>query len=230
MNRDRLAGALAALFWVVFGITLVIRLMAGDGGLLASEMLRAAPPAVSGLPEQDYPGVGAMTAEYLTGKRESFQYVSAQGTVETACRRVEVFQEHEAAHMADCRGLIRLDTVVCVCCGAAAAALTAAGWIRKKGREAFLRGILTGLRIAAAAAVAMGIWALVNFDGLFVTFHRVAFRNDGWLLNPRTDLLIRLMPEKFFVRLGIIGAAWALVIPVLLDICARIALGRMRKQ
>ena len=96
-------GVLAAVCWLVFGITGAIRWVAGDGGQLAAEMLRAAPPETSGLPEGEYPGVGTMTAEYLTGKREAFQY-AVQGT--------EVFQEHEAAHMADCRDLIRLDTMV----------------------------------------------------------------------------------------------------------------------
>ena len=54
-------------------------------------------------------------------------------------------------------------------------------------------------------AAVLGIWAAVDFDGLFVTFHRVAFPQGGWLLDPRTDLLIRLMPVSFFIRLGVIG-------------------------
>ena len=94
----------------------------------------------------------------------------------------------------------------------------------------FLRGMLTGLRIFAGAASALLIWAAVNFDGLFITFHRAAFRNDGWLLDPRTDLLIRLMPVKFFMALGIRGLLRALVVPILLEGCARIGLKRIREQ
>ena len=70
----RILGIIAAVCWLVFGITGAVRWVAGDGGLLAAEMLRAAPPETSGLPEGEYPGVGTMTAEYLTGKREAFQY------------------------------------------------------------------------------------------------------------------------------------------------------------
>ena len=215
-----MAGIISALLWIAFGITLVIRLIAGNGGLLAAEMLRAAPPAYSGLPEKDYPGVGTMTADYLTGRTETFQYVIPDGEGEGT----ECFRAHEAAHMADCRDLIRLDTVVCVLCGIAAAALTAAGIAFRKGREGFLRGILSGLRIAGAAVCAMLVWALADFDGLFVTFHRIAFINDGWLLNPYTDLLIRLMPTEFFIRLGIHGLLRALVIPAALEAAARIGL------
>ncbi len=198
-------GIIAAVFWLVFGITGVIRWTAGDGGLMAEEMLKTAPPETTGLPGNDYPGVCAMTAEYLTGRRETFQYVTAQGTDGTACMRAEVFQDHEAAHMEDVRGLIRLDLWVCIGSGTLAVLATAAGFLRRDGRKRFLRGMMQGILGTAGIALLLGAWALLDFDGLFVTFHRVAFRNDGWLLNPKTDLLIRLMPVTFFIRLGVRG-------------------------
>ena len=210
-------GVLAAVCWLVFGITGAIRWVAGDGGLLAAEMLRAAPPETSGLPEGEYPGVGTMTAEYLTGKREAFQY-TVQGT--------EVFQEHEAAHMADCRDLIRLDTTVCIACGIAALLLTACGLWRRDGRRDFLRGMIRGMLGVAGIVLILGTWAAVNFSGLFVTFHKVAFRNDGWLLNPRTDLLIRLMPVSFFVRLGLRGLLRFAAVPAVMAAAVWIGLGK----
>ena len=217
-------GTMAALLWILFWIALVIRLMAGDGGMLAAEMLKAAPPEASGLPEKDYPGVCEMTAGYLTGKTDTFQYVIPEG--EGA--GTECFRPIEAAHMADCRSLIHLDGMVCAACLAAAGGLTAAGLAMRRGRESFLRGILWGLRIACALACAMIIWAMADFDGLFVTFHRVAFRNDGWLLDPRTDLLIRLMPERFFIRLGIRGGMRALAGAAGIALAAGLARGRKR--
>ena len=49
------------------------------------------------------------------------------------------------------------------------------------------------------------------FNSLFVLFHKVAFTNDLWLLNPQTDLLIRLMPIEFFISYAaIIGCCWLL--------------------
>ena len=220
----RTCGIIAAIAWLVFGITGVIRWVAGDGGLMAEEMLRTAPPETTGLPEKDYPGVCEMTAEYLIGRRETFQYVAAQGTDGTACVRTEVFQAHEAAHMADVRDLIRLDTWVCLGSGIAALLLTAAGIRRREGRREFLRGMLRGMIGMAGAAGILGIWALADFDGLFVTFHRVAFRNDGWLLNPKTDLLIRLMPVTFFVRLGIRGLLRFAAVPAVMAVIVGIGL------
>ncbi len=222
-------GVLAALCWLIFGITGVIRWTAGDSGLMTAEMLRNAPPEVTGLPEKDYPGVCAMTAEYLTGKRESFQYEVLQETGDgPAYSRTKVFQEHEAAHMADCRELIRLDTILCTVCGLAGLILTAAGLIPRKDRKVFLRGMLYGLCGFTGTAVILGIWALVNFNGLFVTFHKVAFRNDGWILNPRTDLLIRLMPTAFFIRLGIRGLLRFAALPAVMAIVLTAGLRRKK--
>ena len=47
-----------------------------------------------------------------------------------------------------------------------------------------------------------------DFNKYFLLFHEMFFSNDLWLLNPETDLLIRMLPEGFFldmvVRIGII--------------------------
>ena len=81
---------------------------------------------------------------------------------------------------------------------------------RSECRRAFALGVLRGLAFAAALAAVLLVWALTDFDGFFTAFHRVAFDNEGWLLNPRTDLLIRLMPTEFFISLGVLGLGlWA---------------------
>ena len=57
---------------------------------------------------------------------------------------------------------------------------------------------------------------MLDYDRFFTAFHRLAFTNDLWLLNPRTDLLIRLMPEGLFMDLGLWGlgaaGAWLLIL------------------
>jgi integral membrane protein (TIGR01906 family) len=204
MRLTRIAGAFTAVLWMVFSVTLIIWLTAGNGEYLADEMLKNAPPEVSRLPEAEYPGVGDMTAGYLTGQTERFQYeyTGADGNT-VAC-----FQEHEEAHMADCRKLIRLDRTVMFISGGLLLILAGTGILNRGGRREFCRGILRGLLGVFAVASILMFWAIGDFDGLFVTFHRVAFTNDGWLLNPATDMLIRLMPEQFFIRLGVRGLFW----------------------
>ena len=210
----RLPGAAAALCWILSGVTAVILIMAGSGSLLSREMRAWAPPETTGLPASEYDGVGALVADYLTDRAERFQYTyRGSSGAEIRC-----FQPHEEAHMADVRGLIRLDRTVLWISLAAVAALTVYGLLSRRAAPEFRRGIRTGLLIFAVLAGAAALWALVNFDGLFITFHRLAFTNDGWLLNPRTDLLIRLMPESFFISLGRKGALAALAVPCVLGI------------
>jgi len=198
----RICGAVLAAALVLALITGIIRGFAGSSALFLHEMERFAPPEKTGLPEAEYPGMAAHIADYLAGRKDSFQYeVNLPDIGPRAC-----FHDHELAHMADCRGLIRLDGIVCAVSLILAA--LAAGLLirrRKEGfREAF-RGAKKALLALSAAAAGFLLWAAVSFDGLFLTFHRVAFTNDLWLLNPRTDLLIRLMPEEMFVDLGLKG-------------------------
>jgi uncharacterized membrane protein len=45
----------------------------------------------------------------------------------------------------------------------------------------------------------------LDFDGSFTVLHRLAFRNELWLLNPQQDLLIQLMPQPFFEEYALLG-------------------------
>ena len=197
MTIVKAAGFMLVWTVILFTLTAAVYGIAGDGDLLAREMFRHAPPEVTGLPETEYEGAGRMTAGYLTGREPVFQYVfsDAEG------REYTCFQPHEADHMADCRNLIGLAGTLRWITGGLALLLAAAGVLLRK-RKAFSGGMFTGLGAAALVFSGIAAWALADFDGLFVTFHRVAFTNEGWLLDPRTDLLIRLMPLNFFITLG----------------------------
>ena len=59
--------------------------------------------------------------------------------------------------------------------------------------------------LVAAAALTLGVigvlgaLAATDFSDLFIQFHLLSFSNDLWLLDPRTDNLIRLFPQEFFL-------------------------------
>ena len=75
--------------------------------------------------------------------------------------------------------------------------------------ERTLRTFRRTLIAILAAVTAVIVLACIDFNSLFVLFHKVAFTNDLWLLNPQTDLLIRLMPIEFFISYAaIIGGVW----------------------
>lgn len=43
----------------------------------------------------------------------------------------------------------------------------------------------------------------INFDKSFTLFHKLAFNNDYWLLDPNLDPIINIMPQKFFFNCSI---------------------------
>lgn len=41
----------------------------------------------------------------------------------------------------------------------------------------------------------------IDFNKYFTYFHLIFFNNDLWLLDPKTDLLIQILPEQFFISI-----------------------------
>lgn len=74
---------------------------------------------------------------------------------------------------------------------------------RKKHSTIFFR--IAGI-ITLALPVCLGIWSAVNFDSLFTSFHKVAFRNDYWLFYPEEDPIINILPEDYFMHAFILIA------------------------
>ena len=84
-----------------------------------------------------------------------------------------------------------------------------------KDRLSFMRFL--GLSLADAVPDANTIWTFrealkeaAAIDGLFRRFHGLLFTNDLWLLNPKTDLMIRMLPEQFFQAVAVHAAGWML--------------------
>ena len=188
------------LLWalILLAASLTVYNMAGDGSLLEVEMRRYAPPEATGLPDEQYEGMGRMIADYLMERKPFFQYYYTGENEET----VVCFQPHEAEHMIDCRRLIHRVGILRWLTGGAALILIVMTIPLRKYRKTFAAGMLAGIYLAAAFFLILLIWGILDFGGLFTVFHRVAFTNEGWLLNTQTDMLIRLMPTPFFVSMG----------------------------
>ena len=94
--------------------------------------------------------------------------------------------------------------------------------------DAALGFALSALALLIVAS-SLTVWGVVNFDGLFVTFHKVAFANDLWLLNPNTDVLLALMPLPFFT--WYVGEILKSMLPVLVMMALVIvATSRIKKS
>ena len=47
---------------------------------------------------------------------------------------------------------------------------------------------------------ALGVLIAVNWEWVFVTFHKMVFQNDYWLFDPYTDPIILVLPDEFFMH------------------------------
>jgi integral membrane protein (TIGR01906 family) len=120
-----------------------------------------------------------------------------------------VLKDAERDHMRDVRGVFFGFFVV----AAVAAVVLAALFVAARGRDArrrFWRRLeRSGLTIAGVT-VAGGVLGLLFFDSAFILFHEVFFPGGNYLFDPRTDRLVQLFPEQFWVE-STIGVGVAII-------------------
>jgi len=87
-----------------------------------------------------------------------------------------------------------------------------------------IREILAGFLILSTMLVVI---IAINFERAFDIFHHIFFNNDYWVLDPRVDLLINMVPIYFFIHISIFIAALMAVSSILLIVAGTIYLRKM---
>ena len=111
--------------------------------------------------------------------------------------------EEGAAHFADCKVLFDLNRNVLL---GSATVLVVLRLLRKNGKTGPYRlGKHSAARWAAVLALiaplVIGGLAAVNFDKAFVIFHKIFFPGkSNWLFDWRTDPIILVLPQDFFMH------------------------------
>jgi len=150
-------------------------------------------------PPSSYAGYAQDICRYLDGRQDTIQRVNPEtGAAEN------LFSDRENLHLKDVKGIVTALKIMRWAGGGLVIALLVWLYLKSKEKPAvFFADTVRGFALSALfllfIATALAVWGAVNFDGLFVTFHKVAFANDLWLLNPNTDLLLALMPLNFFI-------------------------------
>ncbi|MBQ7655304.1 MAG: DUF1461 domain-containing protein [Clostridia bacterium] len=197
--------------------------------LMTQGFLQFSQTAHLNVPASRYGEYAGAICGYLDGKTTVTQIKDAE-----TGELVNAFSDKENAHLADVRGIVSgLKMFRYVGGGAVIAALALLYFLRKQERPRMLSDAVRGFALSALfllfAASALAMWGIVNFDGLFITFHKIAFTNDLWLLNPNTDVLMALMPLPFFT--WYVGEMVKSLLPVLIMMALVIvAWGRMGKS
>lgn len=84
--------------------------------------------------------------------------------------------------------------------------------LKKKKDKRFL--LASGITTLALPVLLLGLIA-VDFDRMFVLFHKIFFSNDLWIFNPRYDEVINILPAAFFMHCAIIIAVFWVVAAII---------------
>lgn len=153
---------------------------------------------------------------FLKGKREDLHVP----TIVNGQPR-EFFSEREIAHMEDVQGLFLAAIAIRRGCLAFLAAAVAVLVLLKADIKRLLpRMICAGtVLFFAVLAVLAGIIS-TDFSRYFIVFHHIFFNNDLWMLDPRTDLLINIVPEPFFMDTAArIAVTYGICVVVVFVVC-----------
>lgn len=164
---------------------------------------------------------------YLRGKRDNLDIETIIDG--TPC---EFFNAREKAHMADVRNLFLGGLSLrrlCLILAAASAALLA--FMKIPLKRLLPRMICIGtLLFLGLTALLAGIIS-TDFTKYFIIFHKIFFTNDLWLLDPRTDRLINIVPEPFFMDTAArIGITFCLMTGALFLVCLACILWERRNN
>lgn len=141
---------------------------------------------------------------YLRGNEE---VLSIETTVEGEVQ--DFFNEQDRFHMEEVQTLfiggLWMRRISC----AIIAVLAFALWKKKSNWKAFLPEVYQKtIAVLGVVVAALAYFIYKNFSEVFVIFHEIFFDNDLWIFDPRTDYMIRMLPEGFFydivIRIGTI--------------------------
>ena len=171
-------------------------------------------PAVTGIQREDLIAVARQLRGYFNSTTEPLEVRTRIHGEER-----ELFNEREVLHMRDVKRLVWGLYGVGAATGVYILGFAGVGLLFRRGSigQTLAQGVLWGGGLTMGLVVFVGLLSVVGFDSLFLFFHRVSFSNDLWMLDPRSDYLIMMFPQGFwldatiFVALATVGQALVLL-------------------
>ncbi len=131
---------------------------------------------------------------YLIGEKEELSIVT-----EVDGKTQDFFNEQDRIHMADVKNLFLGGLMIRNILAIVSVLILGILFIRKVNLKeevpkAYTKAFGVFLGVLAFLAIAF----TVDFTACFTIFHEIFFTNDLWIFDPRTDYMIRMLPEGFF--------------------------------
>lgn len=187
---------LASILLIIGLLVVSIETFALNPEFFESEYAKLGTESDIGISEAELSKVTQTLLGYTSGKVETLDMqAEIQGELQ------EVFGEREKEHMVDVQALYLSARSLRTWSLAVAAALLILAFLIGRARtlktlcKSFL-WVSAGFLIAIGA---IGAYAAIDFTNFWISFHHIFFAgNDLWLLDPRTDVLIQMVPQQFF--------------------------------
>jgi integral membrane protein (TIGR01906 family) len=219
-QREPIMGFARTLATIIFVIALPVALVTTNIRILTNAPLvydyafdRYDAEAATGLSRGDLDSVASGLRAYFNNGEDVFYQTVTEDGLEGP-----VFSARETSHLQDVKSLLtwvnRIQEVSIVFVLGYVVAFFI--WAREGNVRQLALHCLIGLGLGVVALGSVGIIAALGFDAAWDRFHNIAFANDFWQLNTRTDHLIQMFPEPFWrdmtIFLGLMTAAQALLI------------------
>ncbi|AOY75822.1 TIGR01906 family membrane protein [Clostridium formicaceticum] len=136
---------------------------------------------------------------YLRDERDDLHIIAT-----VAGEEREVFGERERLHMVDVKELFVVGRKVRNSGVFLLGILLVIGIKKDKGWKKSLSETLMFTAIVNLGLMAaLSLLVYFDFTKYFDYFHFIFFDNDLWMLNPETEILIQMLPEKFFYNTAV---------------------------
>ncbi len=219
-----------ALFIIALPVTLVtsnVRFATNEGRLYEYGFDKHDAEARTGLPREDISRAGRELRTYFNNDEDTIHVL-----VEDQGREISLFNARETAHLRDVKNVMQVTFRIQELAAVFVFTFVVAVFIW--AREGSLRRLATQLLAASLLAIAvilgLAVVALLGFDRAFEQFHLIAFDNELWLLDPRTDRLIQMFPEGFWFDMTMLVGLLTLAEAALLACVAGLYLGLTRRR
>ena len=109
-----------------------------------------------------------------------------------------LFNQREIHHMKDVKSLVRGIYWILIISAAYICIVSILRLTPTTITLSIAKLVLYGSLSTIAIICLFGLLALLEFESLFLLFHKISFSNDLWILDPMTDYLIIMFPTGFW--------------------------------
>lgn len=110
------------------------------------------------------------------------------------------------SHFAECKVLFNFFYVT----GFISTIFVISGFVSRH-REKEIRHLKVCSIVSVVIPMILVFITIIDFDGLFILFHKIAFNNDDWMFDSDLDPVIKILPEEFFMLCLVVIAGTVII-------------------